>query len=188
MARNAKRRKIDELLDAVCDTQKFPVNQEIIVSIAAALDEARLQSGDQYLHEVKLMHVEAGFEWGAPLERQLFLCKKALKRHRGPEVRAREWQIEDISAETWETKLKSKGEYLRPAWMYGMAVLWMLRACEVTELRLGDVDLDWENKKVALAIRKSKTDQAAKGTKRTLACCGRKSCSRACLLDHKNTG
>eukprot|EP00435_Cladocopium_sp_Y103_P026006 s2244_g6.t1 len=160
LAKNAKRRKVSELLTAILGEEHFPVNQ--------------------YIHEVKLMHIEAGYEWGAPLERQLFLCKKALKRHRGPEVRAKELQLADISQDVWDEKQIHKGDYIRPAWMYAMAVLWMLGACEVTDLRMGDVEVDFERKVVALKIRKSKTDQSAKGATRTLACCGRQSCSREC--------
>ena len=165
---------------AAVGEEHFPVNQESILSVATALDEAQLQSGDQYIHEVKLMHIEAGFEWTSPLERQLFLCKKALRRHRGPEIRAKELQISDLSQEVWNEKCLAKGAYTRPAWLYAMSVMWMLRACEATDLRMGDVTVDWEAKTVALKIRKSKTDQAAKGATRTLACCGRQDCTREC--------
>ena len=180
LAKNAKRKKVRELLVATVGEEHFPATQEAILSVATALDEAQLQSGDQYLHEVKLMHVEAGFEWSSPLERQLYLCKRALKRHRGPEIRAKEVQIADLSQEAWDMKCLDKGAYTRPAWMYAMAVSWMLRACEATELRMGDLALDWETKTVALKIRKSKTDQAAKGTVRTLACCKRSECTKEC--------
>ena len=114
------------------------------------------------------------------MERQLFLCKKALKRHRGPEVRAKELQVKEISEETWEEKCNDKNAYVRPAWMYAIAVAWMLRACEATELWMSDVEINFEGKKVGLLIRKSKTDQAAKGVKRTLACNGRQTCTREC--------
>lgn len=180
LAKNAKRRKITDLLNAACGEDHFPVNQEIILAISTALDEAQLQSGDQYIHELKLMHIEAGFDWSAPLERQLFLCKKALKRHRGPEVRARELQVKDICDKVWDEKCGAKGSYVRPAWMYALAVAWMLRACEVTELRMNDVEIDFEKHNVGLRIRKSKTDQAAKGTLRTLACCGKQICVKEC--------
>ena len=56
----------------------------------------------------------------------------------------------------------------------------MLRACEVTELKMGDVHVDYNEKTVSLCIKKPKTDQAAKGTRRTLTCCGRQSCTREC--------
>ena len=180
LAKNAKRRKILELLKAIAGDDHFPANQELILAVATALDEAKLQSGDQYIHEMKLMHIEAGHEWSSPLERQLFLCKKALKRHRGPEVRAKEFQIRDIKQEIWETVCKSKGGYVRPAWLYAVAVLWMLRACEATELQMGDLSIDCDAKTVALTVRKSKTDQAARGAKRTLSCCGRQTCTREC--------
>eukprot|EP00438_Fugacium_kawagutii_P013979 Skav200730 [mRNA] locus=scaffold274:57547:58635:+ [translate_table: standard] len=126
------------------------------------------------------MHVEAGNDWGASLERQLFLCKKALKRHRGPEIRAKELQVKNIPEETWEKRCEEKGNFVRPAWVYGLAVVWMLRAGEVADLKMGDVDVCFQSKLVVLSIRKSKTDQAAKGVKRTLKCCSREECERIC--------
>ena len=180
LAKNAKRGKIMEILKATCGEEYFPLHQESILVVSTALDEAQLQSGDQYIHELKLMHIEAGFDWSAPLERQLFLCKKALKRHRGPEVRAKELQIAELKTEAWENKCTTKGGYTRPAWMYALALSWMLRACEVTELRMSDVEVAFAEKTVGLRIRKSKTDQAARGTLRTLSCCGRQTCTREC--------
>lgn len=114
-SRNSKRRKVWELANNITNQDPLPLNQEIILAVAAALDEAQLQSGDQYIHELKLMHVEAGFEWGAPLERQLFLCKKALKRHRGPEVRAKEVKLGEISEEMWNKKCRGTVGHVRPA-------------------------------------------------------------------------
>jgi len=43
--------------------------------------------------ELKLMHVEAGYEIEAWLKRTLDLCKKALERSRGPTIRAAEVKI-----------------------------------------------------------------------------------------------
>ena len=105
-ARNSKRRKVMEIMvNLVGHENPFPVDQELLVGVGAALDEAQLQSGDQYAHEVKLMHLEAGFDWGAPLERQLYLVKNALKRHKAPEVRANECKVEDLSEEFGRRKL-----------------------------------------------------------------------------------
>ena len=118
------------------------------------------------------------------MARQLYLCKRALKRHRGPEVRAKEFQVADITEEIWETSLKwmtctSDQRGCTDGQSYG---IWVLRACEVTELKMGDVEINFDTKQVVLKIRKSKTDQAAKGVKRTLVCCGRQSCTRECPL------
>ena len=62
-----------------------------------------MKSGPQYLVELKLMHVEAGYEVEAWLKRTLDLCKKALERSRGPvnraaEVRVALWKLEELEA------------------------------------------------------------------------------------------
>ena len=179
-SRNSKRRKVWELANNITNQDPLPLNQEIILAVAAALDEAQLQSGDQYIHELKLMHVEAGFEWGAPLERQLFLCKKALKRHRGPEVRAKEVKLGEISEEMWNKKCRGTVGHVRPAWSYAWSTIWMLRAVELFQMRAQDVDINFEKKTVAIRITVSKMDQEARGVTRTLGCCGKAACEREC--------
>ena len=179
-SRNSKRRKVWELANNVTDQNPLPLTQEIILAVAAALDEAQLQSGDQYIHELKLMHVEAGFEWGAPLERQLFLCKKALKRHRGPEVRAKEVKLSEISENAWNKKCRGTVGHVRPSWSYAWATIWMLRAVELFQMKAQDVDINFERRTVAIRITVSKMDQEARGVTRTLGCCRKTACEREC--------
>ena len=77
LAKNAKRRKIMEIMENICGKDPFPVDQEKILSVATALDEAKLQSGDQYMHEVKLMHIEEGQGMtGRPLSRDSCSCAR----------------------------------------------------------------------------------------------------------------
>ena len=153
----------------------------MLVGVGAALDEAQLQSGDQYAHEVKLMHLEAGFDWGAPLERQLYLVKNALKRHKGPEVRANECKVEDLSEEVWKKKVRTGVSHAMPAWSYAFACIWMLRAAEAFKIKVMDVEMNEEQRLVRLFIPSSKTDQRGSGVKRTLACkCPGENCSRWC--------
>ena len=56
----------------------------------------------------------------------------------------------------------------------------MLRSIEATATKVGHVTLNWDEKKVQLVIPKSKMDQAGKGARRTLACCGANPCEKAC--------
>ena len=48
---------------------------------------------------------------------------------------------------------------MRTAWSYAWATLWMLRAIEASQVKAGQVQVDFENKVVKLYIAKSKTDQ-----------------------------
>jgi len=79
LAKNAKRKKIRELLLAVGGEDYFPVNQEMILGVATALDEAQLQSGDQYIHELKLMHIGAGYERVSPLGETVVPVQESLE-------------------------------------------------------------------------------------------------------------
>ena len=60
------------------------------------------------------------------------------------------------------------GELAFPKMTYGLAVSFLLRRCELERLRWKD--LTWDEVKLTIYIRKSKTDQAGKGVRRTLGC------------------
>ena len=195
-SRNSKRRKVLEVMQNITGMDDpFPVDQELLVGVGTALDEAKLQSGDQYVHEVKLMHLEAGYEWNMPMERQLYLVKNALKRHKGPEVRANEVKTEDLAEEIWNKAVTCGVSHRRPAWSYAFACIWMLRAAEVIRVKAKHLEVQFDPREVCLYIPSSKTDQRGKGTKRTLRCiCDeRQGCSRwcawanavMCLAEHK---
>ena len=84
-ARASKRAEIIKLAKAVRGSNEIlPLNKTLVEGVAAALKESGMKSGPQYLVELKLMHVEAGYEVEAWLKRTLDLCKKALERARGP--------------------------------------------------------------------------------------------------------
>ena len=181
-AKNSKRRKVMEIMTNLTDNEEpFPVDQELLIGVGTALDEAQLQSGDQYIHEVKLMQLEAGFDWGAPLERQLFLIKNALKRHKGPEVRASECKPEHLEESVWKKRVTVGVSHARPAQSYAFTCIWMLRAAEAAKTKVGHVKIDDERRSVSLLIPSSKTDQRGKGVKRTLVCrCQPENCTRWC--------
>eukprot|EP00435_Cladocopium_sp_Y103_P050631 s157_g15.t1 len=177
--KDSKRRRISEIMESCCITiGNDGLSQEDLLTIAAVLGEAGLKSADQYLGEVKLLQLESGISWPDVMERQMTMVKRALRRDVGPDCRAREFNPENISDDIWEMKTTRKGSPVRIAWSYSWATIWMLRCVELAQLRAKDIDLDFKKRRVSLHIRKSKTDQAAQGVRRTLKCCGRQSCER----------
>ena len=149
----------------------FPLVKMTVVRVSACIRATRIQSGDQYLGELRTMHVEAGYPVGELLDRTFKLCQRALRRDRGPEI-----QEQTI----WEN-LQGKKAVLLPILAYYWAVVWMLREIELREVKIKDVKIDMGQKRVTLTIRKSKMDQAAKGVRRTLACiCGSSDCGMDC--------
>ena len=66
--------------------------------MAAALKAGGLASADQYLNELKLLHVEAGYSLEAWLARTFQLCKKSVVRERGPIRRAPEVDLDSLPA------------------------------------------------------------------------------------------
>jgi hypothetical protein len=61
-----------------------------------------MKSGDQYLNELKLVHVENCFNMPPWLMRVMGLCKKAMTRNKGPTKKAMEFKVEDIKEDSWQ--------------------------------------------------------------------------------------
>ena len=178
-SKNSKRKRLREIAESV-GAPLVPVTPDSMLEVASILDEAGFQAADQYLAELKWMHIEEEFKWDELLERKLAQCKRALKRDSGPEKRALEVEVESLEMNVWSEQNESDRGPRRPAWAYAWAVVWMLRSIEATATEVGHVSLNWDEKKVQLVIPKSKMDQAGKGARRTLACCGANPCERAC--------
>ena len=97
-----------------------------------------MKSGDQYLNELKLMHVEEGYGYDMPpwLVRTLSLCKKALARNKGPTKKAPEARLEGISEDLWcKQGIRLSKEGVNPALAYAWACIWMLREIEASACR-----------------------------------------------------
>ena len=177
-AKNTKRKRITEIMEAL--ETSFPLGINDLVEVAAVIDSAGLKAGDQYLAEAKAMQVESGEQWPDVLENHLTMCKRALRRNKGPEARAKEVRLDSIPEETWERVTMANRNPTRVAWSYAWAAVWMLRAAEAANVLVGHVRIDGGGSKVTLTIPKSKTDQQAAGTTRTLGCCAKTSCARHC--------
>ena len=179
-ARNSRRKQILKILQEVKGKPELPVTPDELTVAATVLDEAKLVSADQYLHEIKLMQVEMGGDWGLTLERQLKMCKTALSRNKGPEKRAKEVVVNDLKEETWNDLGVRQADLERPAWCYAWATVWMLRAAEAAKVLVKHVSIKHSPRHVTLYIPLSKMDQKGKGVSRTLQCCGLPDCHRWC--------
>ena len=104
------------ILRQVKDGPELPVTAEELTVAATLLDEAKLVSADQYLHEVKLMQVEMGEEWGLTLERQLKLCKEQRTREESKGGTGRPVRRRDLEQAARGTR---PADLERPAWCYG---------------------------------------------------------------------
>ena len=158
----------------------FPLSLNTIEDVAAAIKAGGWTSGDQYVNELKMMHVEAGFEVSLQMNKLLTDCKRSLKRNRGPVKRAPEFKLDDIEPLNWMSCYTSTKSTLRPALSYAWAVIWMLREVEVSSMKWRDVTKCEVGKKITIFIPLSKCDQQGLGVRRTLQCCMNKSCFRWC--------
>eukprot|EP00435_Cladocopium_sp_Y103_P023526 s2312_g5.t1 len=181
-SRDVKRGEVLRLASLVAsgEVDIFPLSQKMVEGVAACLKAADMKSGDQYLNELKLLHVEEGYDLPPWLVRTFSLCKKALTRNKGPVRRAIEAKVEDISEDFWQLPGEQFENGINSALIYAWAMIWMLREIEASECKWEHVQADGQTRKIALSIPISKMDQGGRGVKRTLQCCGEVPCSRFC--------
>jgi hypothetical protein len=160
--------------------EPLPLSQEIVEGVAACLKCSGMKSGDQYLNELKLLHVEEGYDMPPWLTRTFNLCKKALGRDKGPTKKAVEAKLEDIGEDLWCQNGANFVGGINPAVSYAWACVWMLREIEAGACRWEHVQAEEQSRHITLSIPVSKMDQSAMGVRRTLQCCGEEVCSRFC--------
>ena len=156
----------------------LPLKKQTVEYVAAALKAGGLASADQYLNELKLMHIEAGYDVEAWLSRTFQLCKKSVARDRGPIKRAPEVDVGDLLAEAGDGYLRAAVPL--GAWAYAWGVAWMLREVELSKVKWEHVTWNQGTKTVRLFIPHSKMDQKGLGVARTLQCCGESPCWKGC--------
>ena len=132
--KNTKRKKVLEILENM-EGPNFPLTPDKVIELAAVLDSTGMKAGDQYLAEAKSLHIETGEEWDMMLDRQMNICKRAMARDKGPEVRAKEVRPAGIDQKEWDRVNSGKNEPRRVAWSYTWACAWMLRAIEAANVR-----------------------------------------------------
>lgn len=180
-SRASKRAEMIKLARSIKGSNNIlPLSKELVESVSAALRESGMKSGPQYLVELKLMHVEAGYEVEAWLKRTFDLCKKALERSRGPTVRAAEVRLALWGAEKLEARSARKGMPETPNLAFAWAAIWMLREIELRKMKISDITFPGPERWVTIWLPTSKMDQQGKGIRRTLRCCGKSPCSMLC--------
>ena len=180
-SKNSKRNKVWEIAKVVAPSGAvLPLCVDTLEATAATLLESGLQAADQYLGELKAMHIEEGHWWSDKLNHHLTMCKRALSRGKGPEKRAKELRTDRLSEEKFNAKACELEFPERPGWAYVWATCWMLRAVEAVQVEVKHLTVNTDEKTVKLFIPKSKMDQAEKGTFRTLGCCGKSPCKIFC--------
>ena len=174
-SRECKREEVMRVALAVTNGRPVvPLQKETLEAVATAMKEAGMRSAVQYLVELKLLHVEAGFDWSAPLQRSWSLCKRSLEREKGPAKRAAEVKVKDFLKTDLDCRSTKKGQPEWPKLAFMWATIWMLREIELRNMKASHIRMMEKEKEVSIWLPLSKCDQTGRGIRRTLACCGSK--------------
>ena len=177
--KRSRRVEVLRLAAAVADGgQIFPLGQALVEGVAAALKAGGMASANLYLQELKLAHIESGYDLEAWLARTFTLCGKSLSRNRGPVKRAPEVAVDLVTGKLQKPCRSLDVPLAGLAYAWGVA--WMLREVELSKVKWEHLRLDEGKKWVRLFLPTSKTDQQGLGVSRTLRCCGEKPCWKGC--------
>ena len=177
-SKKSRRVTVQKVLEL--STAEVVLNVEKIKMLATAFKEAGYKSGSVYLTEAKLMHVEAGGDWTAQLDRVYKQSKRALDRGRGPKSKAPEVPAQVRQEANYEKKVY-KSTVLFPRELFQFGLVWMVREVEIANFDVDDLEVNTDCKKVTLRWKVSKTDPEAGEVRRTLQClCHGQSCAWEC--------
>ena len=148
-------------------TPLYPLSEDALLAVAAALDAASFRSAAGYLSELRLRHIELDFAVSPCLARTFKKVCDAVSRGIGPPAKAPEVQLKYIDHGI-VTKVVGAAD------AYVAAEHWLLRADEVAALRCSTVSVlfhaDEGSADVTLRLSTSKTDQHGNAARRRLAC------------------
>ena len=186
----SRRSTIARLMNSVTGRSNWlPLQGEDLQSLAAILKEEGYKSAEIYLSDIKLMHIEQGFQWTAQLDRILRQCKLSVNRGKGPRKKAKEvaeddWaQKEDEDPDLGGLEKKERVRYARR--LFALGVQWMMREIEIAALKRDNFEFNTALKTVALTWFESKTDQEGATITRVLQCqCVDGACGLRCPYDN----
>ena len=145
--------------------------------LGTVLRDSDYKAGVAYLTEYKHMLIEEGIQWSLLLQKTFGQVARAINRAKGPAKKAAE-----VEEDRWQGACRleinetAKGVVHRPALMFAVATVWMLREVELAAIHKEDILIDDKEKLVTLTLRLTKTDQEGKGMRRTLQCCCQGDC------------
>ena len=166
-------------LGSLEEERKWRCTPPLLKAVGSVLKAAGYKAAPLYMHDLKVKHVEEGHAWSDELDLTFKRIKRALERDAGPSRKAPEVKEGDLRRKPL-AKRPVRGVSLAHE-LFLFAVAWMLRACELVQIKTDQVEFDHGLRTVSLSWGKTKGDQKASGTKRTLGCrCVNGNCDPLC--------
>ena len=120
-----------ELAQVAADSEFiYPLTEETVVDVAAAVKAAHYRSAVSYLGELRLGHIESRHDVPLWLARVFAGCRRALLRGLGPPSRAVELPVELVGEETFRQVEKA-------IMMHTVDTCWQEHLYEMDELKEG---------------------------------------------------
>ena len=167
--KSSKLKLAEELASLAGYPSCYPLTDEILSSVGAALLAGGYTSGFSYIQEMKLQHLERNFEIGPAIARRLNQLDAALARGQGPPKRAPEVKPSELAFDA--AVADDGGPICGSSRAFIVSSAWLLREIEAADLDLSarSVRLHADGS-ASLNVPMSKADQRGVGATRRLAC------------------
>ena len=121
-----------------------PVSVQRLEVAAACLRRGGYRSAEQYLIEIKRVHVKSGHPWSSEHSMVYKECVRAIKRGMGPDRQADALAIEEFASLPASTIKKFTRDYWPSAGVDAAIIscAWLLREVESSSAFLGSVQID----------------------------------------------
>ena len=146
----------------------YPLSEETLEDVAAALLVAGYSSGYSYVSELRLRHQELDHPIGPALLRKFGMVKDALDRGQGPPAKAPEIRPDQIPVALHDDE---SNIIFGPTRSFITASAWLLREAELADLDFSSRNVVFvSDSVVSLKLPMTKADQRGVGAERTLQC------------------
>ena len=169
-ATTSRQKTVRAIMAELAPTQPWSflkVSPMHLKAVGTVLKAAEYRAAPIYLHDLKSRHVENGHAWNDALDLTFKRVKRALSRDAGPRNKA----AEVSEAEPWPRVPVTGIKYAHELFLF--AVVWMLRAYELTGIQISHVQVKQDARTVSLEWKKSKGGQRASG-------CTTRQCEHLC--------
>ena len=175
-AKRCRRRLAEDIAKRAAGEPVYPLRPCALEAVAGVLRAAGYRSGDKYLQELRLRHIENGHAWCDQLKRCMKMCCASMARGLGPRRKAAEVRLQYVCRRVAGADGE---ELLLAARSFLIAMFWLLREIELAGVKLHRSHVALEGDCATLHLPMSKTDTGGLGRSRSLRCI----CHVAALAD-----
>ena len=153
--KECRRRLAEAIAKRAVGAPVYPLRPNALEAVAGALRATGYRSGDKYLQELRLRHIEEGHAWCDRLKRCMKLCCASMARGLGPPRKAAEIRLHHVCRRGAGA---DGAGLLLAARSFLIATFWFLREVELVGVKLHTSHVAFQGDCATMHLPITKTD------------------------------